>query len=198
MDWNRPISSHWSDETKKRWNLDSIFCRQPTSPNSWYLLFWFCERCNYFLCRKQRMEVMIINSVKSVYTAYTIRLLKVFQAMQVCKHIVMNLQYWSLRKWERQNSWNKIDNWFSCQIPFQYFFGVWQRIEPFGQWLWLSWYSRCFRHLKSAVRIQSSANVKIEYFHTYVNCIEKMKIKKKRPGMALLENELNTWLLTYT
>ena len=29
----------------------------------------------------------------------------------------------------------KIYNWFSCQIPFQYFFGVWQRIEPFGQWL---------------------------------------------------------------
>ena len=37
----------------------------------------------------------------------------------------------------------------------------------------------------SAVRIQSSANSYKEYLLT-VKCIERMKIKKKRPGMAHL------------
>ena len=35
---------------------------------------------------------------------------------------------------------------------------------------------------RSAVRIPSSAKIYIEYFT--VNCVEKTKIKKKRPGEA--------------
>ena len=48
--------------------------------------------------------------------------------------------------------------------------------------MWLSWWSSCFQFQRSAVRIPSSAKKIIEHFT--VNCIEKMKIKKKRTGMA--------------
>ena len=54
--------------------------------------------------------------------------------------------------------------------------------KPGAQWLWLSWYSGRFRYQRSAVRIQSLAKF-IEHLFT-VNCIEKTKIKKQRPGMA--------------
>ena len=43
----------------------------------------------------------------------------------------------------------------------------------------------CFRYQRSAVQIQTSA--KIHLYQTFVYCqlcIEKTKIKKKRPGMA--------------
>ena len=52
-----------------------------------------------------------------------------------------------------------------------------------GQWLWLSWLSGRFRHQRSAVQIQSLALFYMEHLFT-VNCVEKTKIKKKRPGMA--------------
>ena len=57
--------------------------------------------------------------------------------------------------------------------------------QDVGQWLWLSWQSGCFQFQRSAVRIPSSAKIYIEYFT--VNCIEKTKIKKKRPGKAHLK-----------
>ena len=50
-----------------------------------------------------------------------------------------------------------------------------------GQCLWLSWQSDCFQFKRSAVRIQSSAKFILNLF---VNCIEKTKIKKKKPGKA--------------
>ena len=40
---------------------------------------------------------------------------------------------------------------------------------------------------RSVVRIQPSTNFCIEHLFT-VSCIEKMKIKKKRPGIAHLKN----------
>ena len=43
------------------------------------------------------------------------------------------------------------------------------------QWLWLSWQSGCFRHQRSTVQIQSSANFKIVHLIT-ISCIEKTKI----------------------
>ena len=43
------------------------------------------------------------------------------------------------------------------------------------QWLWLSWYSGCFRHQRSTIRIHCQ-NL---YWTLTVNCIEKTKIKKK-------------------
>ena len=55
---------------------------------------------------------------------------------------------------------------------------IWQR-------LWLSWQSIRFRHQRLTVRIQSSAKLYIEHLLT-VNCIEQTKIKKMRPGVALL------------
>ena len=54
-----------------------------------------------------------------------------------------------------------------------------------GKWLWLSWQSGRFQYQRSAVRIQSLA--KNYLYQTFVYCqlcIEKTKIKKKRPGMA--------------
>ena len=56
---------------------------------------------------------------------------------------------------------------------------IWQR-------LWLSWQSIRFRHQRLTVRIQSSAKLYIEHLLT-VNCIEQTKIKKMRPGVALLK-----------
>ena len=53
-----------------------------------------------------------------------------------------------------------------------------------GQCLWLSWQSDCFQFKRSAVRIQSSAKFILNLF---VNCIEKTKIKKKKPGKAHLK-----------
>ena len=55
--------------------------------------------------------------------------------------------------------------------------------------MWLSWQSGRFQYQRSAVQIQSSAKF-IEQLYT-VNCIEKTKIKIKRPGMAHLKNLLN-------
>ena len=76
-----------------------------------------------------------------------------------------------------------------------------------GQWLWLSWLSGCFQFQRSVVQIQSSANVYLNWtFVCCQLCIEKTKIKKKRPGMAHLKKldlisqfygELHlNWLLT--
>ena len=48
------------------------------------------------------------------------------------------------------------------------------------QWLWLSLQSSRFRQQRSAVRIQSSANIYIRHFLFIVSCIEKTKIKRKR------------------
>ena len=55
--------------------------------------------------------------------------------------------------------------------------------KQFGQWLWLSWQSGCFKHQRSAVRIQSLAKFYMEHLFT-VNCIEKTNINKKMPGMV--------------
>ena len=63
-----------------------------------------------------------------------------------------------------------------------------QEWPPNGQWLWLSWYNGCFRYQRSAVRIQSLANFYIKHL-LIVNCNEKTKMKKTRPGMAHLKNE---------
>ena len=63
------------------------------------------------------------------------------------------------------------------------FVGIVPTINKNGQWLWLSWWSGRFQFQRSAVRIQSSAKIYIEFT---VNCIEKTKINKKRPGMAHL------------
>ena len=47
--------------------------------------------------------------------------------------------------------------------------------------MWMSWQSGCFRNQRSAVRFQFIG----EFLHkTLIYCIEKTKIKKKRPGMA--------------
>ena len=46
-----------------------------------------------------------------------------------------------------------------------------------------SWQSGCFRHQGSAERVESLANFDMKHLFT-INCIEKTKIKKKRPGMA--------------
>ena len=53
------------------------------------------------------------------------------------------------------------------------------------QLLWLSWQSGLFHHLRSAVQIQSMAN----FMLSIVYCIEKIKIKKKRPGMDHFQKE---------
>ena len=54
-----------------------------------------------------------------------------------------------------------------------------------GQWLWLSWQSGCFRLQRSDPRFESSHR-QFLYYKLYLgkSCIEKAKIKKKRPGMA--------------
>ena len=52
--------------------------------------------------------------------------------------------------------------------------------KAFGQWLWLCWQSVCFRHQRSTVQIQTSAN-----FGT-VGCIKKTK-KEKRAGNGLIK-----------
>ena len=46
-----------------------------------------------------------------------------------------------------------------------------------GQWLWLSWYSRCFWQQRSEAWIQSSASFKYT-----VKCIEKTRINKGQRG----------------
>ena len=53
------------------------------------------------------------------------------------------------------------------------------------QWLWLSWYSGCFQHQRSTIRIQLLAKLlyRINYLYS-VNCIENTKIKKKKAGTA--------------
>ena len=70
--------------------------------------------------------------------------------------------------------------------PFQVLFITMNRNILFkGQWLWLSWQSSCFRYQRFMVRIQSSA--KLDLYRTFVYCqlcIEKTKIKNKRPGMT--------------
>ena len=48
--------------------------------------------------------------------------------------------------------------------------------------LWLCWQSSCFQYQRSAARIQSLAKFYTEHSYT-VNCIEKTKIKYKRPGI---------------
>ena len=70
-----------------------------------------------------------------------------------------------------------------------------------GQWLWLSWQRGHFRHHRSAVSIQPSAN---SYNANLlpVNCIEKSKNKEKEAMnsrfkkffTALVSNHGMTWL----
>ena len=57
------------------------------------------------------------------------------------------------------------------------------------KWLWLSWQSSCFKHKRSAVRIQSSVN-----FTFTVNCIEKTKIKKKIPLTYFIRGSITVQL----
>ena len=53
------------------------------------------------------------------------------------------------------------------------------------QWLWLSWKRGCFWYQRYAVQIQSLAKIYLYWTFVYCQlCIEKTKIKKKRPGMA--------------
>ena len=101
--------------------------------------------------------------------------------------------------WRQNNSLslNKIQHWWPC---FKYQNGhiYWVNLlttsnckgetkiiyKEVGnrQWLCLSWLSGRFQFQRSAVQIQSLAK-KLNWIFT-VNCIEKTKIKKKRPGMA--------------
>ena len=60
-----------------------------------------------------------------------------------------------------------------------------QHCFSLGKWLWLSWLSSHFWYQRSVIRIQSST--KIYLYRTFVYCqlcIEKTKIKKKRPRLA--------------
>ena len=63
--------------------------------------------------------------------------------------------------------------------------------EALGQWLWLSWQRGHFQHQRFMVRIHPSSNFYIEHLFT-VNCNEKTKIKKKRPGKGRLFKKKNT------
>ena len=52
--------------------------------------------------------------------------------------------------------------------------------------VWLSWYSSCFRYQRSAVWTQSLAKLYLNWTFVYCQlCIEKIKIKKKRPGWPI-------------
>ena len=71
--------------------------------------------------------------------------------------------------------------WYSFVISLNHSFDCLTQVannKCLGQWLWLSWQSGHFQFQRSVVRIPSSANV-----YT-INCIEKTKIKKKKPGIA--------------
>ena len=99
------------------------------------------------------------------------------------KHFIVVRKLYCLFE-KTKNKWKRGQGW-----PIFKKKAFWKSFEYKGQWLWLSWQSGCFQYQRSAVQIQSSAKF-IEQLYT-VNCIEKTKIKIKRPGMAHLKNLLN-------
>ena len=58
---------------------------------------------------------------------------------------------------------------------------------------WLSWQSSRFQHQKTVARIPTS----VTFLLNIVYCIEKTKIKKKRPGVAHLKKECQLLLFLW-
>ena len=97
---------------------------------------------------------------------------------------------------KRKREVKEIDIWIEKEIKRERENGKEREGDNVGQWLWLSWYSSCFLYQRYAVQIQSSA--KIYLYSTFVYCqlcIEKTKIKKKRPGWPYFFNSDNVCVL---